>query len=292
MSFITPFANSKTAIEVSQKQNSISVFQSKMEHKAIESVDDIDTFEEELIDNLTLTGYTDEAAVEMAQAISFCICDRHPIVIGKNSTSIAQCVAATIGGQELTEIFVGNEPTLISSLYDLLSKNSFNYPLVYLIHGVFDGFNNNLFNELSCLIRRPTLNAVIFLSLEGISPNMIFNSVWSEAFYIDGDSGMERFADGAVQAVQPNLAFIRNVNNDEYKDKRKELLPFSSVLSNIQICWYAKYLASYNISINESQTILNQMIAVSRSSGTEEALRTLFHENGVDNGEKLIEKYL
>ena len=292
MAFFSPFFNSSIISEAPRNNSSVSVFKSVMCHTDSGLVDDLDTFEEELTENLMVTGYSDEIAVEMAQAISFCICNRLPILLGENASALAKCVAATIGGEELTEVFVGGQTTVIGRLYELMEGKREDYPLVYLVHGVFDGYSNNLFNEISNLTRNTSLNTVVFLSLQGIAPNMIINNVWSEAFYIDGDSGIERISDGPVHAVNPVMEFAREIDTDEYEARRKELRPFSSVLSNVQICLYARYLASYGISLRQSPTILNQLIAVSRSSGLEEQLNALFHENGVDDGEKMIEKYL
>ena len=292
MAFFSPFLNSSKISEAPGNNSSASVFKSVMCHTDSGQVDDLDTFEEELTENLMVTGYSDEIAVEMAQAISFCICNRLPILLGENATALAKCVAATIGGEELTEVFVGGQSTVIESLYKLMEGKRADYPLVYLVHGVFDGYSNNLFNEISNLTRNTSLNTVVFLSLQGIAPNMIINSVWSEAFYIDGDSGIERISDGPVHAVNPVMEFTREIDMDEYEANRKELRSFSSVLSNMQICLYARYLATYGISLRESPTILNQLIAVSRSSGLEEQLNALFHENGVNDGEEMIEQYL
>ena len=291
MAFFTPFFNSSKN-SVSEKQNSVPVFRSTMSHSDGGTVDDIDTFEEELIENLMATGYSAEIAVEMAQTISFCICSRLPIVVGENATTISQCVAATIGGEELTEVFAGNQPTLISSMHTLMEEKTADYPLVYLIHGVFDGYSINLFNEISNLIRMATTNVVVILSIQGIEPRMIGNSVWSGAFYIDGDSGMQTIAETSVHAVHPEMEFNRQVDTSEYKARCKELQPFSSVLSNKQICLYAKYLASYGVDLRDSPTILNQVIAVSRSRGLEEKLNDLFREYGINYGEEIIEQFL
>lgn len=292
MAFVSSFFSSSKNSEVPRNNSSVSVFKSVMCHTDSGIVDDFDTFEEELTENLTVIGYKDEFAVEIAQAISFCICNRLPILLGENATALAKCVAATIGGEELTEVFVGGQSTVIGSLYELMEGKRANYPLVYLVHGVFDGYSNNLFNEISNLTRNTSLNTVVFLSLQGISPNLIINNVWSEAFYVDGDSGIERISDGPVKAVNPVMEFAREIDTHEYEATRKELRPFSSVLSNMQICLYARYLATYGISLRQSPTILNQLIAVSRSSGLEEQLNALFHENGVTDGEKMIEQYL
>ena len=292
MAFFTPYINSGKTSEIDQQQNSLSVFKSSMNHSDKEPVDDLESFEEELTENIMAIGYSDESAVDMAQAISFCICSRLPIVIGENATILAQCLAATIGGEELTEVFLGNHLSVIDNLYEIMNGVHSEYPLVYLFHGAFDGYGINLFNEISNLICKPAINAVVIFSLQGVSPNMIIDSVWSRAFYIDGDYGIERIADGLVHALDPVMKFNQEIDEDEFNVRQKELKHFSSVLKNMQICRYARYLAFYDVGIKDSPTIISQIIAVSRSVGSEEALSELFHENGISIGEKMLEQYL
>ena len=89
-----------------------------------------------------------------------------------------------------------------------------------------------------------------------------------------------------------NMRFKRTVDSEEYRTKKKEMNSFSSLFSNLQMNMYAKLLSTYGISLNESRTVLHQMITASRSAGTEEKLQLLFHERGISNGEKIIAKYL
>ena len=121
---------------------------------------------------------------------------------------------------------------------------------------------------------------------------MITNTVWSSAFFIDGDVGIQRIENRSVHAVNLDMDFVREMDDAEYKTRWKELQPFSPVLSNLQMRLYAKYLACYGVGLKDSPTILNQMIAVCRSSGSEEQLLSLFHENGISSGEKMIELIL
>lgn len=291
LAFITPFSSIEKASDL-HRNNELVAFESSVECVEYGNLTDIDSFEEELSDNLTSVGYLENASCEMAQAISFCICNKLPIVIGSNQNSVSQCVAATIGEQKLTEIYIYNQHTIIADLYSLINEKDTGYHKVYLIHGVFDGYSNSIFNELLSIIGRPNVNAIFILSLQGVAQNMLFDSIWSNAFYIDGDRGFDRIINSTLHSFRIELRFSRDLQEDEYRKKRKSLEPFSGILQNIQLYRYAMYLAVYNLEINDSQTIIHQMIAVARSAGSEEQLISLFHENGIANGEELLKKYL
>ena len=47
-------------------------------------------------------------------------------------------------------------------------------------------------------------------------------------------------------------------------------------------------MASYGVSLNECFTVLKQIVAIGRSSGLEEELKTLFQENGIVNGDRFL----
>ena len=272
------------------KDDSISVYKSNMPFINGDIIDDIDTFEEELTENITLLGYDEAVAVEMAQAISFSICNKLPVIIGENSTTLAQCIAVTIGGKDLSEIFVSYKSSTIDQINQIISEEEDTLPKVYLIHGVFDGYNINLFNEVSNILIRSTTNVLFLLSLEGINPSMITESIWNKAIFVDGDEGLIGLSDHQITAHSFNMDFIRTIDNVEFKNKRKTLLPYLPLISNTQLRLYSKYLTAYNVELNDSATILNQMITTCRSAGKEDELKVLFHDNGIANGEKMIEK--
>lgn len=292
MAFISP-ASFSVSTHDQQKTNLLRVFQSHMEYKNSGEIDDIDSFEEELTENYMLIGYEEETAVEMAQAVSFCICNQIPIIVGENVTILAQCLAATINGGNLSEVFISSQDTRIEHLMDTITAHdNADYPTVYLLHGMLDGYSVSLYNALVNLIRSWDKNVIILISLEGIPAHMVPAGVWSHAIYIDGDAGLQSITSQPIHAFRMLMKFERPFDGDEYKEKRRDLLPFSSVLSNMQISLYAKYLSLYDADLNECPTILNQMVATVRSLGDENKLNSLFHDSGVLNGEKMLEAYI
>ena len=133
---------------------------------------------------------------------------------------------------------------------------------------------------------------MVFLSSEGISLNTIPPNVWATSFYINGDEGLDNIAFEPVNSFDINMEFKRPSDNKEFKKKKKGLTPFIPLVGNRQTNLYALYLSNYNLDLNESYTVLNQMIAVALSLGKEEMLNSIFVENGISYGEKLIEKFL
>lgn len=216
------------------------------------------------------------------------------MILCENSKRIALCIAALINNGNLSEIFIPNQGIGIEPLLASISSSDSSKPTVYLIHGMFDSYSISLFNSLSNLIRCWDKNTVVLLSLEGIPAHMISTGVWNQALYIDGDVGFENSIITTPHSFNLELDINTPISYEmkEYKRYRKSLLPFSNIISNIQINLYARYLSSYNISLNESSWILSQMIVIARSSGTIEGLNELFHENGISNGEKMINNYL
>lgn len=292
MAFISPAPFSVAAHE-QQKLNLLRVFQSHMAYENSGEISDIDSFEEELTENYMLIGYEEETAVEMAQAVSFGICNRIPIIVGENATVLAQCIAATIDGGNLSEVFIPNQDTGIEYLVDTITvDDNADHPTVYLLHGMFDGYSVSLYNALANRIRSWNKNVIILISLEGIPTHMVPAGVWNHAIYIDGDAGLQGVVSQPIHAFCMLMKFERPLDGDEYKEKRRALLPFLSVLSNMQISLYAKYLSQYDADLNESPTVLNQMIVTVRSLGNENKLNSLFHDSGILNGEKMLENYL
>lgn len=136
-------------------------------------------------------------------------------------------------------------------------------------------------------------NIIILLSLEGIPLNMIMPSVWNRAIFIDGDSGFEKKVVGSLHTftVLDTLDFHdRNIDmkSKEYKDSKRIIKIFTDMLSNTQISLYSRYLSTYSISLDDSNLILIQLIATSRSLGKTDHLKELFHENGIGNGKKML----
>lgn len=286
MAFISPVAGTTTS--KNECINPISIINSCMKADDSGEIDDIDTFEEELTENLMAIGYNEETAVEMSQTISFCICTHTILVLGENSVSISQCIAATIGRKELSEIFVSDSAVSYEYLYNVMTKYNNGCNSVFLLHGVLDGYSVNIFNTISRLSLSCNRDAIIILSLEGILSYMVPSGIWNHAMFIDGDKGFTGICSNKLKSFDILDIFKRKYDKVEFKGIRKQLDVYSKILSNMQIYRYAEYLIYFNLDLNHSNYILSQIIIVGKSLGKEDELKSLFRQNGVLNGEKLL----
>lgn len=293
MAFVSPLY-SPVVSNVKQPSNKLSVFNTHIECVESGEIDDIDTFEEELSDNLTLIGYDNEQSIEISQAISFGIFEKAPLVISENAKLIAQCLAAVLNGGNVSEVFIPIQGISIEELSAAINENlSKASPMVCLIHGIFDSYTINLFNALSNIMQNWD-DVIILLSLEGTPSKMIMPGVWNRAIFIDGDNGFEKKAVDSLHTftVLDSLDLhdrTIDMKSKEYKDVKKIMKLFTEMLSNTQISMYSRYLSVYNASLNDSNLILIQLIATARSIGNTDRLKELFHENGIGNGEELLD---
>ena len=293
MAFVSPLSSTVVS-NVNQTSNKLSVFNTHIECVESGEIDDIDTLEEELSDNLTLIGYDNEQSIEISQAISFGIFEKAPLVISENAKPIAQCLAAVLNGGNVSEVFIPIQGISIEELYAAINENlNKASPMVCLIHGIFDSYTINLFNALSNIMQNWD-DVIILLSLEGTPSKMIMPGVWNRAIFIDGDNDFEKKAVNSLHTftVLDSLDLhdrTIDMKSKEYKNVKKIMKLFTEMLSNTQISMYSRYLSVYNASLNDSNLILMQLIATARSIGNTNRLKELFHENGIGNGEELLD---
>lgn len=293
MAFVSPLYSAVTS-NGNQLSNQLSVFNSHIDCVEDGEIDDVDTFEDELSENLTRIGYDNEQSIEIAQAISFGIFEKVPLVISENAKLIAQCLAAVLNGGNVSEVFVPVQGISIEELSDVINDNVSKASLmVCLVHGVFDGYSINLFNALSNIMQNWD-NAIILLSIEGTPSKIIMPGVWNRSIYIDGDRGFEKKTVDLLHTftVLDSLDLhdrTIDMKSKEYKDARKSMKLFTDILSNTQIGMYSRYLAIYNASLDDSNLILTQLIATARSIGNPERLKELLQENGIGSCEELFD---
>lgn len=288
MAFVNPLngshANGSNAIAISTSSHPVN-------HENCGELDDIDTFEEELTDNLMLAGYKEAFALEMAQAISFGICNRAPIIIGNNAALIAECLAATLGGKDFTEIFVSSGIVSSQSVIDVITHTDADCG-VFLLHGVFDNYNSNLFvsiaNQISCWEHL----SIILMSLQCVQPQMLPSGIWDQAIFVDGDLGLENMSASQFHSFNVGLDYQHSLSEDDFRDARRTLRPFARVLSNMQTIMCARYLATFGGELDSSSTAISMIIVAALSRGKEDELEAIFHEQGFVNSEKLLAEYL
>ena len=295
MAFVSPVSSNFISNDV-QSSKTIAVFNSKVECEKTGVIEDIDSFEEELSESLALVGYDDEHSIEISQAISFGVYENVPLIISDNPRIIAQCLAASLNGGRISEIFIPTQGISIEELSSTIDDNlrETTY-MICLIHGVFDTYSINLFNAISNIMHKWN-NVIILLSIEGVQSNLIPYGVWNHAIYIDGDSGYEKKVVSSLQSFSISDTFdlhdrTIDMKSKNYKNAKKAFKKYMTMLSNTQIGLYSRYLSLFNISsINESKLILSQLIATAQSMGDVDHLKELFHENGIANGEKIIDE--
>ncbi len=257
-------------------------------------IDNVSEFEDILAENLQQVGYDEDTAIETAQTATFCLCNNIPLIVGENAVAITRCLAATMGETRLYEMFLTGQDT---NPYDLSIESDI-APAVCLIHGVLDGYDVRLFNLLSNQLRNGYLQSFIVISLEGVPVRMLPPGIWNHAFYVDGDAGLKSdFSNHTLSICEPTIEFTLPKDDQAFsklqKEKKKQLKPFFDVITNILICRYARYLADFGKDLNDSTTILTQMIAIARSSGieTEEKLASLFREHKIGIGITMLEEF-
>lgn len=271
----------------------INVYRSSMINEAAGKIDDINSFEEGLTENFETIGYDEATAIELAQAVSFCMGNCIPVVVGENSVIIAQCVAASMNASKLVELYILNQDISIESLVTTIKSNcDTKYPQVILIHGIFDGYSIGLFNGMINQLGGKRSNTIIFLSIEGIPANMIPTGIWKHALYLDGDEGLQDISVGPVQSFEISLDFDCLVDKDVFGKKKKALSSYSHLITNAQAILYARYLSRYDTELKDSALIINQMIVTARSCGKEELLNSVFREQSIEDGERMLSKYL
>lgn len=293
MAFVTPISSTVISNE-KPFSNKLSVFNSHIDCAEDGEIDDIDTFEEELSENLIRIGYDNAQSIEISQAISFGIFEKVPLVISENAKPIAQCLAAVLNGGTVSEVFISLQGISIEELSAIINENvNKASPMVCLVHGIFDGYSINLFNALSNIMQNWD-NVAMLLSIEGTPSKMIMPGVWNHAIFIDGDRGFEKKAVDLLHTFTVLDSFdlhdrTIDMKSKEYKNAKKALKLFTELLSNTQIAMYSRYLSIYNILLNDSDLMLTQLIATARSTGNQDRLKELFHENGIGSGEELFD---
>ena len=295
MAFVSPLSVPSSIPTQAINTDTVSIIRNNIDSDECGDINDIEVFEDELSDNLELAGYDEEISDKMAQAISFCVCSRIPVIVGENAVRVARSLAATIGEKSLTEIFVSIQDTKPVDIVDVITNEIEENHNVILLHGIFDSYSINLYNFIVNQMRYWGENVTIFMSLQGISPQMIPAGVWNYSLYIDGDKGLLDLNEKRYHSYNIKIKLEKDIDHHIYKKLRNKMDKkdkFYSVLSMTQICMYARYLAFYSANSEDNETILSQMITTARSSGKEEILNNLFRELGMDNGIKMLAEYL
>lgn len=287
MAFTSPV--SSTVVKVDSLKHSLSSQISYVQGKYKDGgeIDDIDTFEEELAENLIRSGYEEKISVEMGQIISFCICNRMPIIVEENAGIIATCISGVMGGKEVAELFIPISDIEYVDVVDAIFGKREAFNGVFLLHGVFDGYSNGLFNMIVSRMQKWDDKVCVILSIQGISPRLLPMGGWNHSFFIDGDNGLQCVRNEELFSYKLSIPFELSYDKREFMEKMKAFRPYKEMLSNISKYHYASFLTSYGLTISGSWAIQMQMITVAKSAGVEDRLREMFYENGVTEDDEM-----
>ena len=269
MSFIPSIPVSHFSTHVNANSNRISVLtHRKLEDSVTDEITELDCFVDELDDNFFAVGYDEDYSPYMAEAVAFAIAMNLSIIIDENAYIIAECIAAMFGTDRLTEINVPIGEFDMTALISVIRSDCNNNVHVFLINGVFDGFNQNTYNCLLSHIKDFDKKAIIVLSIEGIQPEMLMSSTWNHALYFDGDAHFGYRECVELSYHQTELSIIQSIKETlsvtGVSEKRKLLKPFKKILTNVEIINFSCYLAYKNIMLNSSAFILKQIQIIAR----------------------------
>lgn len=261
-------------------------------HEISNTISDLSDFEDNLIENLEYCGYSEERSELLARVLSFCVGQHIPIICNSNAETIADCLAAMFGLNGVTVVHISSDSSWCSELYNLLHQEKMaSSSQVFLINGALDAYSPNVFNG----ILQDTCNlstCILIFSCEGIPLEALPPSIWGRAMFIDGDIGLVRLPQGNLHAFEVECDLQQEFRPDKLKEKRKQLIPFSTIISNRALLLYGCFMIATNSTIQSDTCILTQILLGAKTIGKLENLLELFEENGIDIEKVGLSKYL
>ncbi|MDL2257545.1 hypothetical protein LJC42_00100 [Eubacteriales bacterium OttesenSCG-928-K08] len=258
-----------------------------------EDVEDIDLFTDGLADNLSIVGYDDIVAAQMAQMVTFCIDNRMPIVCSTNTYKIADCIAAMFSGSGAYTITLSLNQQDCIGICASIQQEAIDKKCVVVINGVFDGLSLHAFNEIVFQADTWGKNAILLFPLNGVDTMMIPSHVWDQTMFIDGDLGLEHFEIDRITMHTTTVEFGTRYAAKEASVKRKQLKTLAGIISNTAMLNYAKYMAVTDSSLKDDTQTLTQIVLHALSSGKKDRLLEALSSMGIDTEEnKKISRYL
>lgn len=296
MAFAIPNVACERNLVSEKDSNAISVTYRKKKYTHGDQITDIDSFEEELAENLSKAGYDVNVAFQMAQMIVFAICNKMPVVCGANAERIADCISAMFGEDGTCMIALPIGEPHCKALCDFIRQET-KGEKVFLVNGIFDGFSLNAFHEIKQCSEEWEHNAILVFPLNGINVEMISGYVWSQTIFIDGDIGIVDFEADTINAFHSSVDFFMEYeakyDKEDYQKKRRLLKQFYGIIDNTALLNYAKYLAATDRTIEPDEMLLLQIMLSAKASGKQEELLDIFTSIGYDiKSDKYIAKYL
>lgn len=271
----------------------ISVTYRKKQYLWGDEITDMDSFAEELTDNLSKAGYKEDAASQMSQMIVFAICNKMPIVCGHHAERIADCVSAMFGGDGVCALTLPIGESRCKEICDFIGQEIISADRVFLLNGVFDGFSLNAFHEIRQRSEEWGHRAILIFSLNGVNAEMVSGYVWNRTMFIDGDIGIVDFEADTLNAFHSSVEFTLEYDGEDFRKKRRLLRRFYGIIDNAAILSYAKYLAVTDGTIEPEEMLLVQILLCAKSAGKKEKFLEILSSFDYDiKADKYIAKYL
>lgn len=251
-------------------------------------------FEECLSENLETLGYSAEDAVDLSQLITFCICNKLPLVIKNDGESITNAVSAMFG---LSQTGIINLPSGFIDLDHLHAQieQAVNIHAVAAIYvtGVFEGYSLSVYNSLKHFIKSHTAPIFVAIALDGIAPEMLPCTIWESAMYLNDDN-IFQYAESAPLAMYESIPDINtSYAVKEIKGKLKELKPFMRFINRRFCIQLAKLMVDFNVTVTENAIILQQLFLLASSQDDIEKLNEVLKNYTIsDKSKRLILKYM
>lgn len=277
---------------VLSEESSISVTYRKKKYHLGTEITDMDSFEEELTENLILSGYDERVALQMAQIIVFAICNNMPIVCGEHAERIADCISSMFGcdGTCMLSLPIG-EPRC-KEICDFIEQEIKAVNRVFIVNGIFEGFSLNAFHEIRQRSEEWGNKAILIFPLNG-NTEMISSHVWNQTMFIDGDIGITDFETDTLNAFYSSVDFVLEYDAEVFRKKRKLLKQFYGMIDNMAVLNYAKYLAVTDGTMEADEMIFIQILLSAKSSEKKEDFLEKLSTIGLDvKSNRYIAKYL
>lgn len=297
MAFAMPNVMQQRNTVSEKNSDTISVTYRKKKYTHGEQITDIDSFEEELADNLSMAGYDENVAFQMAQMIVFAIYNRMPVVCGNNAERIADCISAMFGEEGVCMLSLPIGEAYCKEVCDFIGQETKEAEKVFLVNGIFDGFSLNAFHEIRQRSEEWGQNAILVFPLNGINAEMVSGHVWGRTIFIDGDIGIVKFESDTLNAFHTSVNFALEYdgkyNEGDCKKKHRLLKQFRGIIDNTVLLNYAKYLAATDRTIEPDEMLLLQILLSAKASGKKEELLEAFASIDFDiKSDKYLAKYI
>lgn len=256
-------------------------------------IDDLDMLEEELACNFNALGYNAVSANEMARIITFCICNKQPVVCGNNAAAIADAISALLHSKGAYEITLPLASDRVNELCSLLESECTEENAVILFNGVFDGYSMNAYSTVMQYVSQWTNNCLVLFSANGIDPASIPSALWENVWYIDGDAGLTQFPHGTMNGFDISCDLTLEFGEGPLKTERKKLKQFTSILSNRAVLNYAGYMLASGSELKKSDILILQLIIHAKAQNKMDDMLSLLKSAGIDvETSKLLGRYL